>query len=316
MQKFFELAVLLSFLFTFGSLSAQESSGAEQTKTLNEKFYGNSDYMQAAQLIEEEQLAEAVPLLQQVSTAFEQEKQWEALIAVSKTIVNNYIYSPQGVKLAPTVLHTLNSIEDQVPKRSIECIGIYNLLGIIYSKAGIQEKKLTCSLKALEILKREGAEHMSYQVGVAYMNLGNAYDNLGQSELGIPYFEEAIRIGREAKNCDKCPQVLANSLTNLGTTYRLMGNLDKAIEYISQGIEVYEASHAEYDIGLVPQYFSIAYVYYTLKEYEAGSLYFKKIISVIKQSGTQYEFYLKRAFRNAISKLADFMRIGEIMKMP
>ena len=132
----------------------------------------------------------------------------------------------------------------------------------MYATYGMMEKKFYYSSKALEILRRANVDPMSYELGAAHVFHGSSCHYIGDFEQARINFEEAIRIGHGIENCENCHNILASSYTNLGTLYRYMGNLDKAIECVSKGVEIFEANHDEYDLGLVPQYFSIGYIYF------------------------------------------------------
>ena len=96
MRYFWFISILVLSIFCQEDLLAQEHT-AEETKTLNEQFYGNADYMKASQMVAEGQLAEADTLFRESSKAFKEAENWEALIAITKNIAETYEFSSMAL---------------------------------------------------------------------------------------------------------------------------------------------------------------------------------------------------------------------------
>jgi tetratricopeptide (TPR) repeat protein len=76
-------------------------------------------------------------------------------------------------------------------------------------------------------LDKLGHDHPD--VALSYNNLGLAYDNKGEYDRGIEYYEKSLKIYLEKLGHDH-PDV-ALSYNNLGTAYYNKGEYDRGIEY-------------------------------------------------------------------------------------
>lgn len=106
----------------------------------------------------------------------------------------------------------------------------YNVWGIVLRRQGkIQE--------ALEKYQLSIKENKSYHS--PYTNIGNIYrdsaDELNSQELRNPLFKKAIEMYRKA--LAHSPNN-ANAYNNLGYTYELLGDYDKAISYAQKSVAI------------------------------------------------------------------------------
>jgi tetratricopeptide (TPR) repeat protein len=60
--------------------------------------------------------------------------------------------------------------------------------------------------------------------------VGGSYDVMGEEEMAIPYYRQAVNSGLEGDDLQEC-------LICLGSSLRLTGEYDEAIEHLEQAIE-------------------------------------------------------------------------------
>ena len=112
------------------------------------------------------------------------------------------------------------------------------------------------------------------------------HDSLGLEKEAIPFYEKAIQIGLEGDN-------LRNALLGMGSTYRCLGNYQKAKETFETALQKFPDGN-EFKVFL-------SMVYYNLKEHsKAMEILLNTIVETSKDENvTQYQ----RAIRFYADKL-------------
>lgn len=70
--------------------------------------------------------------------------------------------------------------------------------------------------------------------GLGYVNLGNAYVDIGKIQIALPYFEKALGIAQLQKN----ENLEAAALNSLGMTQSYLGNTDQGIKDYKQALSI------------------------------------------------------------------------------
>jgi tetratricopeptide (TPR) repeat protein len=114
-------------------------------------------------------------------------------------------------------------------------------------------------------------------------------DNLGEETNAVPFYERAITNGLSGDD-------LSGALLGLGSTYRCIGQYDRAVMLLREGMAKFP------DTGEFPVFLAMA-LYNTGEHAEAMSLLLKTIANTSKDEGVQ-------EFKQAILYYAD--RLDEV----
>lgn len=139
--------------------------------------------------------------------------------------------------------------------------------------------------------------------GIALSNLGNAYRNVGETELAIQFFEEALIIARERDD-------LKNegiTLNNLGIVYVDRGETQRAIEYFEQRLTIARKVGDRRGEGKVLGNLGVAH--YDLNEVERALEFFQQALVIARELGD------RRVEGNALGNLGmTYTALGETEK--
>jgi tetratricopeptide (TPR) repeat protein len=110
---------------------------------------------------------------------------------------------------------------------------IYNNSGLIYQHLKENQKALTNYQKAYEGFKKLG---LNEEVANAVSNIANIYLADGNDSLALDYYDEALRIFKEAGN-----------FIDASSIYIYLGNHEYEIENYTKALEYYESSQQLYN---------------------------------------------------------------------
>lgn len=99
------------------------------------------------------------------------------------------------------------------------------LSSITEARALRREDELEESQTLLLDLLKEYPHHP-----LVLFEVGGSYDVMGEEEMAIPYYRQAVEAGLEGNDLQEC-------LVCLGSSLRLAGEYDEAIEYLERAIE-------------------------------------------------------------------------------
>ena len=99
-------------------------------------------------------------------------------------------------------------------------------LAASYREIGQLSKAIRAWKAAVKIYRERGEGHKEPQLAATLVDLGQAYNALGQFRRAIPLLEEAIELAQKTQEL----KIRAIAWDVLGTSYLLSGNYDRAIE--------------------------------------------------------------------------------------
>lgn len=221
------LRVFLAFMIYF-SLAAQTSAQnisddfREKVKELVQnapKNYGEIDQ----QLKREKQDTILMGYLAQYAKSQEYlEGQAYALNYLGRSLRNlsQFKKAEELHKKALTISEEANSIDFQVLS--------LNWLGVVYRRTDAIKKALDFNQKALELAEtvKNKSHHIKRSINVSLNCIGNLYQTLGQYDLAIEQFEQALVLETELKN----KLGLAINHQNIGECQELKGELENALK--------------------------------------------------------------------------------------
>lgn len=135
---------------------------------------------------------------------------------------------------------------------------------------------------------------------ITYLSINYSYSN---KDSCLALGEKSIELGKNLKNSSS----FANALLELGDTYRIYGENEKAIEYLNEGLERYVA------LGDQRQ---IAYAHNKLGAYYSGRGEYKKAIEQYLESLVSYEELkdTQNIFKPNLNIGLIFYRLNELNK--
>jgi len=160
------------------------------------------------------------------------------------------------------------SLSRELKNKRGEAVALNNI-AVIYDKKGMLDK----ALKYYELsLKLEYDEKGKNPI---YNNIAAIYSKKGNHKKAVDYFKKAIEIGERVEDYHG----VAITMLNLGDTYRIMKNYDKALDMLNDGLKkiqkvgdkFWEAVAYEYlgllymdrgNKGFAKEYFTKAYTLY------------------------------------------------------
>lgn len=154
----------------------------------------------------------------------------------------------------------------------------------LYNNFGFLWVHLNDSLQALQYLKQ--AEAVAENTGERrmlaniYCNLGNFYYSFGNDLAKVVHYnQEALKIAREIKDV-RCEQIAIN---NLGSILLDQGQPRKALSYFKNALDL--KSNADPYSSEIGEYFSLAYAYLLMKEYDDAERNAVICLGKARQSG-------------------------------
>ncbi|MGK7928781.1 MAG: tetratricopeptide repeat protein [Spirulina sp.] len=161
-----------------------------------------------------------------------------------------------------TAFDTIRSIDKFLTLQGLSSIRIelYEPLARVWQQANVKENwKYTASL----------------------IDLGNAYDSLGDYEKTIDYYQQSLTIAREIG--DRSGE--GGSLCNIGNTYHTLGQYQKALEYYEQAFIILESiKHREFIANTLT---GLGNVYGSLGDYQKAIDYHKQSLTIAKEMGSR-----------------------------
>jgi tetratricopeptide (TPR) repeat protein len=143
-------------------------------------------------------------------------------------------------------------------------------LGGTYSKLGYFDLSIK-ELKTAEKLTNNKAD-----LGVIYSYIGVDYNNLGDLNNALLYYDRALEIERDLNN----KEGESKALSNIGEIYRNQGNYDKALEYYNKSLQLTSDPSS-----IAITYNNIALAYSAKGDKNKAVEYYKKAIEFAQKAG-------------------------------
>ncbi|MDP2387894.1 MAG: ATP-binding protein [Bacteroidota bacterium] len=178
----------------------------------------------------------------------------------------NYFYKAIGIYEKAKGISEKNGQNLYYISTCIALADAYNILGRKAANTKHLNKSLEYSNLSLKLAKQNQIEEYE---AISYLNLGEAYTSLKQTNRAITNFELAEQ--KYTKLGDKSWLLNTNSL--LGKTYYSDNNYDKAIEHIKRAIEFGNEQHLSQH--LCDNYRLLAEIYSKQNRYKEAFTYYK-----------------------------------------
>ena len=150
--------------------------------------------------------------------------------------LNNIVLSQLRLWVAGTGMQEMKK-EEAKPQKDEEKVALLaNQVGMTYRDQGKYEVAERLLKKALKMRRALSTEKYDEKVAVQLLNLAHLYSRLRKFDLGIPMFEECLKIREEVfgPTHDKT----AVALTGLGGVLYLVGKLEEAKPYHERSIAI------------------------------------------------------------------------------
>ena len=131
------------------------------------------------------------------------------------------------------------------------------------------QKAIECHEQNLKISKKAGDRAGE---GIAYGNLGNAYNSLGHFQKAIEYHERHLKISKEVG--DRAGE--GKAYGNLGYAYNSLGHFQKAIEYHERHLKI--SKEVGDRAGEGRAYGNLGNAYYSLGDFQKAVQCYKNSV--------------------------------------
>ena len=118
--------------------------------------------------------------------------------------------------------------------------------------------------------------------GKAYLGLGLAYYRLGKPEKAIEFHQQALSIAKKTENKD----TEGNACLNLGLVYDSLGKSEMAIEFQQQALSIAKKTENKDMEGNA--YGNLGLVYHSLGKFEKAIKFFQQPLSIAKKTGNKH----------------------------
>jgi signal transduction histidine kinase/CheY-like chemotaxis protein len=127
-------------------------------------------------------------------------------------------------------------LSNKLPER-IQC-DMLNTRGIIKKEGGFSDHGVADFSEALQLAKKAGNKK---QQSTSLLNLGGAFEILGQNSKAIEYLTQAAEIRLELGQLES----VAGIYSNISLAYQNLYMLDKAEEYLIKGLDILGPDHED-----------------------------------------------------------------------
>ncbi len=157
----------------------------------------------------------------------------------------------------------------------------------------------TWAEKAVEIV--EEAQHTGLTRAHAYRSLGYYNDGMGNYDLAIENYHEALNALAGKERSIEVINALAIIHNNIGISFRRMGRIESAREHYLKNLELVREAFGSNHVQLGYAYNSIGTVYYTLGDYGTAGDYFRRSADVFRINFGEDNPLHAAALNNAVS---------------
>jgi signal transduction histidine kinase len=112
---------------------------------------------------------------------------------------------------------------------------------------------------------------------LAYNNLGVVYDQRGQSDSAMYYYNQCLQLSKEIKNI----YLEASGLTNIGYIYWSQGTYDKALDYTLKGLAILDTGTNYISTANTIEH--VAMIYYDLKDSKNSIRYHRDALGIYQK---------------------------------
>ncbi len=150
----------------------------------------------------------------------------------------------QGLQSLENAFEELKPIDEEMEHRLLRRkSGLLTNLGNVYYHTSAYQQAIDIYLKALRITENINEP---YRKAIILSSIGSSYNELKKFDLCLSYqkesYEQAVQSGDSS--------IIANTLSNIGTTYFLTRDIPMAKRYTLKAIKIYE--QLGYDYFFIP----------------------------------------------------------------
>ena len=124
--------------------------------------------------------------------------------------------------------------------------------------------------KALKGAKGKVKEVLSKQKALGLYNLGYTYDDLGEPEVALNYYQQCLEIQKQYGSQDE----IANTINNIAYVYESQAKYIEALRKYQECLKIYEATNFKEGEGTV--YNNIGSIYLSLEDFDEAERQFLK----------------------------------------
>ena len=195
-------------------------------------------------------------------------------------------YYTKSLEVLQSIIE-LNLKKEYIVKVKNEIATALNNIGSTYYGEGEIEKALNYYYQSLELAKTTLSEsNEPIATKGLKLNMANAYNNIGiiyKYQGNINKTLEFYSQGLKIQEEIHDKQGIAVSLSNIGNIYMNNGDNDKALEYYKRGLKIQE--DIAYKKGQGSSMANIGYIYFNTKEYNKARDYFLKSLIICEETG-------------------------------
>lgn len=247
--------------FDFGST---DTSQAHNQFITSQKLFSNKNYKAAA-----EGFAKAANI-------YKEDKAWKRYVA--SLVEAGYCYRKTGDFVKAINLFTIaEDVAKEYLKDENSLISLlYYRRAITYSQQAKTHNAISDYSEAIKYRKLLN-NPKDEQLAKSYSNLGSAYFYLGEYDIAIRNFQEALKIDQAIGNLKE----ISSDLNNIGSITYLYGQYDQALDYFKQAKKLNEQNAGKNNLYI--NYNNIANVYSDLGKYYEALDWYKQVLNQIEK---------------------------------
>jgi serine phosphatase RsbU (regulator of sigma subunit)/Tfp pilus assembly protein PilF len=177
-------------------------------------------------------------------------------------------------------------------KDTINCMNIYNTMGVAYAIMGKYDSSEVFFMKKLDMSRKSKDKNSEAS---ALSSLGNVYHSISQYKKSIECYDQAYEIFVEQKS----ESGMANVLGNIGNAYKAMGNYQEALTVYFKAMKLNEKLNK----STGPMLSNIGNIFADMDDTRKAKIYFHKSIKVFKEE--QNDYYVAWGYTNLASVYFD-----------
>lgn len=149
-------------------------------------------------------------------------------------------------------------------------------LGIVHTWIGSYERAKKYHFEALRRRRIHLGDKHPF-IGESLNNIGLLFDQMGDSETALMYFEQGLEIKKKNKST---PWSISFSLNNVANKYCSLNQFDKALDLLDESMNILNAMDVPHTGAVSLTYNSYGKVYREMGMYERSAQMFKKAVDM------------------------------------